>query len=123
MNNIQDDDMANQAPADEVVADEAVATNVNDYAQPEVDEEELARGMAGDQDTTSEGQNQRKLYVGNLSYDVRTEDLRELFGQVGELIDVVVVMDRFKQDWSKGFGFVEYTNNEAAAAAVAKFNN
>ena len=55
------------------------------------------------------------LYVGNLSYSVTGEDLRELFSKFGEVKEAKVIGDR-------GFGFVEMTTVEAAAKAVEELN-
>ncbi|MGB8647552.1 MAG: RNA-binding protein [Anaerolineae bacterium] len=63
-----------------------------------------------------------RLFVGNLSYNVSEEDLRELFSQAGELKDVTLVVDRDTRR-PKGFGFVEYTNQADAEKAVQMFND
>jgi len=48
----------------------------------------------------------KKLYVGNLTYDVREDDLVELFSQYGEVLSAQVIIDR-DTNRSKGFAFVE----------------
>jgi RNA recognition motif-containing protein len=59
----------------------------------------------------------KKLYVGNLTYKVSDADLQQLFSTYGSVRSAQVVMDR-ETGRSKGFGFVEYGNdNEADAAA------
>jgi RNA recognition motif-containing protein len=63
----------------------------------------------------------KKLYVGNLPYSVTEEQLRDMFSQVGEIADAAVVMDRYTGQ-SKGFAFVEMTNDEEAQAAITKFD-
>ncbi len=63
-----------------------------------------------------------RLFVGNLSYNVSEEDLRELFSQAGELKDVTLVVDRDTRR-PKGFGFVEYTNQADAEKAIQMFND
>ncbi|HEX8598923.1 MAG TPA: RNA-binding protein [Chloroflexia bacterium] len=63
----------------------------------------------------------KKLYVGNLPYSVTEDQLREMFSAVGELSDVAVVTDRYTGQ-SKGFGFVEMVSDEAAQAAITKFD-
>jgi RNA recognition motif-containing protein len=63
----------------------------------------------------------KKLYVGNLPYSVTEEQLREMFSQVGEISDAAVVTDRYTGQ-SKGFAFVEMVSDEAAQAAIAKFD-
>ncbi len=62
-----------------------------------------------------------KLYVGNLSFDVTEEQLRELFSQAGEIKEIVMIMDR-EQQRSRGFGFVEMTTPEQAQKAIEMFN-
>ncbi|MBC6428357.1 MAG: RNA-binding protein [Cellvibrionales bacterium] len=59
-----------------------------------------------------------KLYVGNLPYRVRDEDLRKTFAPYGEVIDAVVIMER-DSGRSKGFGFVEMNDSDAKAAIEA----
>ncbi len=63
-----------------------------------------------------------RLFVGNLSYNVSEEDVRELFSQAGELKDVTLVVDRDTRR-PKGFGFVEYTNQADAEKAIQMFND
>ena len=63
----------------------------------------------------------KKLYVGNLSYSVNEAQLRELFAEVGEVAEATVITDR-DTGRSKGFGFVEMATEEAAQAAITKFN-
>lgn len=61
----------------------------------------------------------KKLYVGNLSYQVDSTALEMLFSQFGEIVSADVIMDR-DTGRSKGFGFVEMgTEEEANAAAEA----
>ena len=64
---------------------------------------------------------QSKLYVGNLSYNVSEDQLRELFGQAGEIKEVVLIMDRDTRQ-PKGFGFVEMINQEDAEKAIRMFH-
>lgn len=63
-----------------------------------------------------------KLYVGNLSYNVSEDDLRQLFTQAGEVKEVSLILDRETRR-PKGFGFVEMATSEQATAAIQKFNN
>lgn len=63
----------------------------------------------------------KKLFIGNLSWDVRDEQLKEIFGAVGTVEEAVVIMDRIKNR-SKGFGFVTMSTEEEAQAAVAELN-
>ena len=63
----------------------------------------------------------KKLYVGNLSYNTNDSSLKDTFAQVGEVASAIVIMDKMTGR-SKGFGFVEMTNDADADAAIAKFN-
>jgi cold-inducible RNA-binding protein len=58
-----------------------------------------------------------KLYVGNLPYSVRDEDLQQSFGQFGSVTSAKVMMER-DTGRSKGFGFVEMSNDAEAQAAI-----
>ncbi|HEX4441294.1 MAG TPA: RNA-binding protein [Thermoanaerobaculia bacterium] len=62
-----------------------------------------------------------KLYVGNLSYNAGEEELRQLFSQYGTVESVAVITDR-DTGRSKGFGFVEFNNDQEAQAAIAALN-
>ena len=62
-----------------------------------------------------------KLYVGNLSFRVTSEDLQEHFAAAGAVESANVVYDR-ETGRSRGFGFVEMADDEAANAAIAQFN-
>jgi cold-inducible RNA-binding protein len=59
-----------------------------------------------------------KLYVGNLPYSVRDEELNAAFSAHGEVISAVVIMDR-ETGRSKGFGFVEMSDEDAKEAIDA----
>ena len=60
----------------------------------------------------------RKLYVGNLGYDVSNADLEQLFASHGTVDSVNVITDRGTGQ-SKGFGFVEMSSSSEAEAAIA----
>ena len=62
-----------------------------------------------------------KLYVGNLSYSVRDEDLQQAFAQYGNVSSAKVMMDR-ETGRSKGFGFVEMGTDAEAQAAINGMN-
>ncbi|MDO9235336.1 MAG: RNA-binding protein [Aquabacterium sp.] len=62
-----------------------------------------------------------KLYVGNLAYSVRDQDLQDAFSQYGAVGSAKVMMDR-DTGRSKGFGFVEMSNDAEAQAAVNGLN-
>ena len=57
------------------------------------------------------------IYVGNMSYDITEEDLRQAFGAHGEVDSVNIIIDR-NTGRSKGFGFVEMSNDQEAEAAI-----
>lgn len=63
----------------------------------------------------------KKLYVGNLSFEVTDADLRQLFEQHGQVASSQVIMDR-DTGRSKGFGFVEMASDQEAQAAIAALN-
>jgi RNA recognition motif-containing protein len=62
-----------------------------------------------------------KLYVGNLSFQTSSEDLRSLFEQAGTVESASVVEDR-DTGRSRGFGFVEMASKEEGQAAIQQFN-
>ena len=63
----------------------------------------------------------KKLYVGNLSYQMTNDQLSELFGQVGTVVSANIINDKYSGR-SKGFGFVEMSSDAEADAAIEKFN-
>ncbi len=62
-----------------------------------------------------------KLYVGNLSYNTTEDELRTLFGQAGTVSSVAIIKDR-DTGRSKGFAFVEMSNQAEAQKAISMFN-
>ncbi len=62
------------------------------------------------------------IYVSNLSFNVQDEDLREFFADYGEVSSAKVITDKFTGK-SRGFGFVEMPDNEAAQKAIAELDN
>ena len=61
------------------------------------------------------------IYVGNLSYDITVDELREAFEQHGEVTSAKMVTDR-DTGRSKGFGFVEMSSGNEATAAINALN-
>jgi len=63
----------------------------------------------------------KKLYVGNLSYNVDSSELEQLFSQHGQVVSAQIINDR-DTGRSKGFGFVEMANDAEADAAITALN-
>ena len=63
----------------------------------------------------------KKLYVGNLEYSVTQDTLRDHFAQAGNVVDAVVISDKYSGR-SKGFGFVEFESDEEAQKAIEMLN-
>jgi RNA recognition motif-containing protein len=63
----------------------------------------------------------KKLYVGNLAFHTTSQDLQDLFGQVGTVESAQIIEDR-DTGQSKGFAFVEMSTDEEAASAIDQFN-
>ncbi len=61
------------------------------------------------------------IYVGNLAYEVADEDLNESFSAFGTVTSARVIRDRFT-DRSRGFGFVEMSDDTEAQAAIDELN-
>jgi RNA recognition motif-containing protein len=61
------------------------------------------------------------IYVGNLSYGMSEDELRNAFGEFGEVSSVKILMDR-ETGRSRGFGFVEMPNQSEAETAIAQLN-
>jgi RNA recognition motif-containing protein len=62
------------------------------------------------------------IYVSNLSFNVQDEDLREFFTEYGEVSSAKVITDKFTGK-SRGFGFVEMPDDEAARKAISELDN
>ncbi len=62
-----------------------------------------------------------RLYVGGLPYQTTEQDLIDLFAQVGPVASATVITDR-DSGRSKGFGFVEMSNDEEARSAIERIN-
>jgi RNA recognition motif-containing protein len=63
----------------------------------------------------------KRLYVGNLSYNVTEAELRDLFSGAGDIAEVKVVLDR-ETGRPRGFAFVEMTSEGAASKAINELN-
>ncbi len=61
------------------------------------------------------------IYVSNLSFNVEDEDLRGFFAEYGEVTSAKVIMDKVTQR-SRGFGFVEMSDNAAGEKAIKELN-
>ncbi|HTQ29388.1 MAG TPA: RNA-binding protein [Puia sp.] len=61
------------------------------------------------------------IYVSNLSFNVTDEDLQEYFAEYGEVSSAKVITDKFTSK-SRGFGFVEMPDDEAAKKAIAELD-
>lgn len=64
----------------------------------------------------------KKLFISNLDFEVTTDQLRELFNEIGHILSVVIAVDR-ETKRSKGFAFVEMETEEAAKQAIAQLAN
>ncbi len=64
----------------------------------------------------------KKLFVGNLPFSMADADLNSIFSAYGAVTSANVVIDKFSKR-SKGFGFVEFENEEDAAKAMEALNN
>ena len=62
-----------------------------------------------------------RIYVGGLPYSTTSDQLQDLFAEVGEVTNASVIEDKYSGQ-SRGFGFVEMANADEAREAIAKFN-
>jgi RNA recognition motif-containing protein len=63
----------------------------------------------------------KKLYVGNLDWGVDDAKLKEIFSEAGEIVDAVVIKDKYSGK-SRGFGFIEFADEESAKKAIDELN-
>lgn len=63
------------------------------------------------------------IYVGNLNWNMTSDDLNNLFAPYGEVVSAKIVTDKFNNNRSKGFGFVEMSDDEAARTAISSLND
>ena len=61
------------------------------------------------------------IYISNLSFNIQDEDLREFFNKFGEVSSAKVIMDK-ETSRSRGFGFVEMSDDEASKKAIAELD-
>ena len=61
------------------------------------------------------------MYIGNLPYNVSEEELREMFSEFGTVDSIKLIIDKFSGQ-SKGFGFIEMSNNSEADQAIKALN-
>ncbi|MDR1678268.1 MAG: RNA-binding protein [Prevotellaceae bacterium] len=61
------------------------------------------------------------IYIGNLSYRLKEKDLQQVLGEYGEVSSVKIITDR-ESGRSKGFGFAEMPDDEAAQKAINELN-
>jgi RNA recognition motif-containing protein len=65
---------------------------------------------------------QKKLYVGNIPYQMTSEEMQELFVSYGTIVSATAVADRDVPGKNRGFGFVEYDSETAAETAIREMN-
>jgi RNA recognition motif-containing protein len=63
----------------------------------------------------------KRLYIGNLPYEITEQKLRDLFSEAGEISTVDVITDKFTGN-AKGFAFVEMATDEATEEAIKRFD-
>ena len=63
-----------------------------------------------------------KLYVGRLPYATTDQELHDLFSQYGQVLSATIIIDR-EMNRSKGFGFVEMSDDQEAQNAMSQLNN
>ncbi|HEY9123277.1 MAG TPA: RNA-binding protein [Bacteroidales bacterium] len=61
------------------------------------------------------------LYVGNISYTMKEDELKNAFGQYGEVVSAKIIIDK-RTGKSKGYGFVEMATDSAAEEALTNLN-
>jgi len=64
----------------------------------------------------------KKLYVGNLPYEIKEEELKDLFSKAGTVESVQIITDKYTGR-SKGFGFVEMTSDDESDKAIEMCND
>ncbi|KAK1416573.1 hypothetical protein QVD17_32364 [Tagetes erecta] len=101
-----------------VTPDNNVISDDKDYGGDNLEQS----SNSGDSSTTQPTNvKTKKLFVTGLSFYTSEKTLREAFEGFGELVEVKIIMDKISKR-SKGFAFIEYTTEEAAAAALKEMN-
>jgi RNA recognition motif-containing protein len=62
------------------------------------------------------------IYVGNLAYSLSEDELKQEFANYGEVTSVKIIVDRENNNRSKGFGFIEMSDDAAANKAIEELN-
>ncbi len=62
------------------------------------------------------------IYVGNLNWNMTSDDLYNLFSPYGEVVSAKIITDKFNNNRSKGFGFVEMGDENAARQAISELH-
>src|SRR6056297_2791032 len=63
----------------------------------------------------------QKIFIGNLDFDLKTQDLEKMFSEFGEIEDCIVITDR-DTNRSKGYGFVTFKEESEAKKAIESMN-
>ncbi len=63
------------------------------------------------------------IYVGNLNWSLTSDDLYNMFTPYGEVVSAKIITDKFNNNRSKGFGFVEMSDDEAARQAISNLHD
>ena len=63
------------------------------------------------------------IYVGNLNWSLTSDDLYNMFTPYGEVVSAKIITDKFNINRSKGFGFVEMSDDEAARQAISNLHD
>ena len=61
------------------------------------------------------------IYVGNLNFNLKEDELKKIFEEYGEVSSIKIITDKYSGR-SKGFGFIEMTNDNEAAEAIEQLN-
>ena len=64
----------------------------------------------------------KRLYVMNLSYQVTKEELTDLFGKYGEIVDIEIPLRKYGRGEPLGIGFIRFATSEAAISAFAELD-